>query len=58
MLLNRGDGTFGARVVLVPREKVLSLATGDLNGDGRADVLAPTDYGSPHAPLLVLLNAG
>jgi hypothetical protein len=57
-LLNRGDGTFGARVVLVPREKVLSLATGDLNGDGRADVLAQTDYGSPHAPLLVLLNAG
>lgn len=58
VLLNRGSGTFGRRLVVEPREKVFSLATGDLNADGRADVLAETAGGSPHAPVLVLLNAG
>jgi VCBS repeat protein len=58
VLLNHGSGTFGRRLVVVSRDKVFSLATGDLNGDGRADVLAETAGGSPHAPVLVLLNAG
>ena len=56
VLLNRGDGTFAPPIVVAPREKVFSVVTRDLDGDGHADVLAQTAYGSPHAPLLVLLS--
>jgi hypothetical protein len=58
VLLNRGQGPFAPRVVIVPRERVISIAAGDLNGDGRDDMIAQTVYGSPIAPLLVLLNRG
>jgi hypothetical protein len=58
VLMNRDDGTFGPRAVIVPREKVIAIASGDLNGDGREDLVAQTVYGSPIAPLLVLLNRG
>ena len=58
VLLNRGQRTFGPRVVIVSRERVISIAKGEVNGDGREDLIAQTVYGSPHAPLLVLLNRG
>jgi hypothetical protein len=39
------------------RERVFSVSAGDLNGDGRVDLIAQAVAG-PHAPLLVLLNRG
>jgi hypothetical protein len=58
VLMNRGRGTFKPPFGLLPRERVLAIASGDLNGDGREDLLVQTLYGSAHATVLVLLNRG
>jgi hypothetical protein len=39
VLLNRGDGTFQARVVYASGHGPYSVAIGDLNGDGKPDVV-------------------
>jgi hypothetical protein len=57
VFLNRGNGTFAPRMALDLRERVFSVSAGDLNGDGRVDLIAQAVAG-PHAPLLVLLNRG
>ena len=57
ILLNRGGGTFGPRHVFVPHRRAFSVAVGDVNGDGRLDVLTQAGYAAPLPPLLVLLNS-
>ena len=56
VLFNRGDGTFAARVEypIALGHGQLSVAIGDLNGDGRLDVAVANDDGS----VSVLLNSG
>ena len=51
VLLNRGRGAFALRGSLAPHARVLAVAVGDLNGDGREDLLVQTLRG-----LLVLLK--
>jgi len=55
VLLNRGDGTFQAKVDSESGYAPYSVAIGDLNGDGRPD-LATANYGS--STVSVLLNTG
>ena len=54
MLLNNGDGTFEAKHDYGTGGQPLSLAIGDLNGDGRADLAVATYAFS----VSVLLNKG
>jgi hypothetical protein len=61
VLVGNGDGTFQAAVTFVAGEPdsywVASLATADLNGDGKPDVVAAlSDGGASPGPLSVLLN--
>ena len=55
VLLNKGGGTFQAKVDYESGYAPYSVATGDLNADGRPD-LATADYGS--STVSVLLNRG
>jgi hypothetical protein len=55
VLLNRGDGTFQAKVDYESGYAPYGVATGDLNGDGKPDI-ATADYGS--STVSVLLNRG
>jgi hypothetical protein len=55
VILNRGGGTFQAKVDYESGYAPYSVATGDLNGDGKPDI-ATADYGS--STVSVLLNRG
>jgi len=52
VLLGMGDGTFGAKVDYTTGGMPLSLAAGDLNGDGRLDLAITNAYGT----MTVFLN--
>lgn len=52
VLLGMGDGTFAAKVDYPTGGQPLSLAVGDLNGDGRMDLAITND----NARLTVFLN--
>ena len=59
VLLGRGDGTFGAPTTLAVGAR--ALAAGDLNGDGRPDLVAATKistHGDEVDPVLVMLGNG
>jgi hypothetical protein len=57
VMLGRGDGTF-ATVVPYPIGKMATgVAIGDLNGDGKADLVV-ADYGSGAADIAVLFGNG
>jgi len=55
VLLNHGDGTFGAKHNYGTRPFPLSIAVGDLNGDGKGDVVT-ANFGQ--RTVSVLLNRG
>ena len=48
MLVNRGDGSFGAPVDYRTGPGPSTVAIGDLNGDGRADVVSANGSSDPH----------
>jgi hypothetical protein len=53
-LLGNGDGTFGTKTDYGTGSGTLSVAIGDLNGDGRLDLAAASDFDM----VSVLLNTG
>ena len=55
VLLNRGDGSFGAFRSYRKRDGTDSIAIGDLNGDRKLDLAAPNNYGNT---VSVFLNRG
>ena len=55
VLLNRGDGSFGASVNYSTGTFAISVAIGDLNGDGKQDLATANFEGSTAS---VLLNRG
>jgi hypothetical protein len=56
VLLNRGDGSLGARRDYGAGREAHSVTIGDLNGDGKLDLAAVARYG--RIGVLVLLNRG
>jgi elongation factor P hydroxylase len=57
VLLNRGDGSFQAKLDYAAGDQPFSIAIGDLNGDGKAD-LATANTGYGWDSVSVLLNRG
>ena len=57
VLLNKGDGTFAARVDYPTGAQPFSVAAADLNGDGKPD-LAVANAGIGNGRVSVLLNNG
>ncbi len=55
VLLNQGDGTFGAPMIYVLGSDPSSVAVGDFNGDGKPDLAVTDDM---DATVSVLLNQG
>ncbi|MGI8863216.1 MAG: FG-GAP repeat domain-containing protein [Solirubrobacteraceae bacterium] len=53
LVFNRGDGTFGSPVTILGSSGIQSLAVGDVNGDGRPDLVGMTS-----SAVVVLLNNG
>jgi VCBS repeat protein/PASTA domain-containing protein/FG-GAP repeat protein len=56
VLLNRGGGSFGARRDYGAGRSARSVTIGDLNGDGKLDVAAASEY--TRGTVLVFLNRG
>ena len=56
VLLNKGDGTFAARLDYATGRGPISVAIGDLNGDGKPDLAIANGHGGNSVS--VLLNKG
>ncbi|HET7477710.1 MAG TPA: VCBS repeat-containing protein [Dermatophilaceae bacterium] len=56
VLLNRGDGTFGARVEYPVADWTQDLAAGDFNGDARVDLAVTIN--NPNVSLSLLMGNG
>lgn len=57
IFFNQGDGTFPGRADLNLGRLYFSIALGDLNADGKTDVLATLNSNAPHR-MLVMLGDG
>jgi hypothetical protein len=55
VLANRGDGSFGAKVDYATGRGPQSVAIGDLNGDGKPELVTANTYGTT---VSVLVNRG
>jgi len=53
VLLGNGDGSFGVKTDYGTGADPRSLAIGDLNGDGKADLVTASDYPSPSVSVLL-----
>ena len=52
VLLNNGDGTFGAKTDFPTGQRPASVAIGDLSGDGKPDLVAANNYDNTVSVLL------
>ena len=57
VLLGKGDGTFADKVDYETGEGPSAVTLGDLNGDGKLDIVMPNTFGSP-GTVTVLLGEG
>jgi hypothetical protein len=59
-MLNKGDGTFQAAQAITPQANLEALAVGDVNGDGKQDLVVSTGNGftSSAGNVLVYLGNG
>ncbi|PHR56781.1 MAG: hypothetical protein COA43_13050, partial [Robiginitomaculum sp.] len=57
VLLNNGDGTFGAHVSYGVGDGPVGLSLGDLNGDGKVDIAVANSF-SDSVSVLMNLGAG
>jgi uncharacterized protein (DUF2141 family) len=58
VLLGKGDGTFENGVNTPVNYAILSLATGDFNGDGKTDVVVTNNSGVPNGAMVLYLSNG
>jgi hypothetical protein len=58
VLLNRGDGSFRAKLDFRTGGGPFSVAIGDLNGDGKLDLATANEYNPDANTVSVLLNRG
>jgi hypothetical protein len=58
VLLNNGDGTFAPMTPIQPVYSPQRVATGDVNGDGMADIITSNGSGNPANGVSVLLGNG
>jgi FG-GAP-like repeat len=58
VLLGKGDGTFENGINTPVNYAILSLATGDFNGDGKTDVVVTNNSGSPNGAMVLYLGNG
>ncbi|HTW63738.1 MAG TPA: FG-GAP-like repeat-containing protein [Bryobacteraceae bacterium] len=58
VLINNGTGGFNSPVSYTPSEYPLAVSVGDVNGDGKPDLLAAVQDAQSNYYLAVLLNTG
>jgi hypothetical protein len=56
VVLNNGDGTFGAPTTYAAGQEFFSIATDDIDGDGKLDLVVLAGIGVPHAASIFLGN--